>query len=114
MEFLPAKQSPSSPTVVTSHSPLKPGRRFLPVSNSRHCTLLEMALLGEELLQGFDEGIRIAQRLGDGLLFDSSWWKGNCKVLQRASVDVLLSTTDLALLEVTLPCIRIDETTEVL
>ena len=33
-----------------------------------HGALFEVALLGEELLQGLDEGIGIAQRLGDGFL----------------------------------------------
>ena len=42
-------------------SPLA-GEQFL------HGALFEVAFLGDELLQGFDQGIRIAQRLGDGFL----------------------------------------------
>src|SRR6185437_382216 len=35
---------------------------------SLHGALLDLALLGDELLQRFDQRIRIAQRLGDGFL----------------------------------------------
>jgi hypothetical protein len=34
-----------------------------------HGTLFEVAFFGDELLKGFDVGIRIAQRLGYGFLF---------------------------------------------
>ena len=37
--------------------------------------------LGDELLHGFDEGIRIAQRLGDGFLFGSGRREGNTQLL---------------------------------
>jgi hypothetical protein len=38
-----------------------------------HGTLFEVAFLGDELLQGFDVGIRIAQDLGDGFLLGNRW-----------------------------------------
>ena len=61
-----APTSPASPpTPRETRQALLAGEQFL------HGALLELALLGEELLQGFDEGIRIAQRLGDGFLFGS-------------------------------------------
>jgi hypothetical protein len=43
------------------------GEQFL------HGAVLDLALLGEKLLKGFDKGVRVAQRFGDGLLF---WWSG--------------------------------------
>ena len=52
----------------TSHSPLNPATH-LSGEELLHGPLLDGTLLGDELLQGFDEGIRIAQRLGDGFLF---------------------------------------------
>ena len=51
------------PTPTEARQALLAGEQFL------HGALFEVALLGDELLQGFDEGIRIAQRLGDGFLF---------------------------------------------
>ena len=51
------------PLPAEPRQPLLAGEQFL------HGALFELALLGDELLQGFDEGIRIAQRLGDGFLF---------------------------------------------
>src|SRR6185437_3734892 len=58
-------QPPHYPRLAKARDTLLAGEEFL------HGALLELALLGEELLQGFDEGIRIAQRLGDGLLLCS-------------------------------------------
>ena len=46
-----------------ARQPFLAGEQFL------HGALFDVALLGDELLQGFDERIRIAQRLGDGFLF---------------------------------------------
>jgi hypothetical protein len=43
------------------------GEQFL------HSALFELALLGDELLQGFVEGIHIAQRLGEGFLLSVCW-----------------------------------------
>ena len=42
---------------------------------------LMLAFLGDELLQGFDEGIRIAQRLGDGFLFGFGGREGKLECL---------------------------------
>jgi len=36
--------------------------------------LFDLVFFGDELLQGFNEGIRIAQGLGDGFLFGFSGW----------------------------------------
>ena len=47
------------------------GEQFL------HGTLFDLAFFGDELLQGFDEGIRIAQGLGDGFLFGFGRWEGD-------------------------------------
>ena len=52
-----------SPLPREARQALLAGEQFL------HGALFDVALLGEELLQGLDEGIRIAQRLGDGFLF---------------------------------------------
>jgi hypothetical protein len=43
------------PLITKARKALLAGEQFL------HGALFEVALLGEELLQGFDEGIRIAQ-----------------------------------------------------
>ena len=58
--------------------PLPAEARQTPLAGEQflHGALFELALLGEELLQGFDEGIRIAQRLGDGFLFGDRGWDG--------------------------------------
>src|SRR5438067_275470 len=39
-----------------------------------HGTLFELPLLGEELLQGLDERVHVAQHLGDGFLFGFCGW----------------------------------------
>ena len=69
------------PFSVEARQALLAGEQFL------HGALFEVALLGEELLQGFDEGIRIAQRLGDGFLFGfgGGGWKVEFEALDRRS-----------------------------
>ena len=63
--------------------PAEPRQALLAGEQFLHGALFELALLDEELLQGFDEGIRIAQRLGDGFLLGfgrrcaqpgAPWW----------------------------------------
>src|SRR5947209_6784418 len=45
-------------------------RQALPASEQfLHRALLEMTFFGDELLQGFDEGISVTQGVGDDLLF---------------------------------------------
>src|SRR3989304_3728844 len=61
------------PLPAEAREALLTGEQFL------HGALFELALLGEELLQGFDEGIRIAQRLGDGFLFGFGGREGDWK-----------------------------------
>ena len=71
-----------SPSRIDSHSSLKPWQAPLAGEQFLHGALFDVALLGEELLQGFDEGIRIAQRLGDGFLFGFGGWKGSWNRLE--------------------------------
>ena len=61
MKYL-AKSS-HSPLPAKSRQALLAGEQFL------HGAFFDLPLLAEELLQGFDEGIRVAQRLDDSLLF---------------------------------------------
>ena len=68
--------------VQSLHLPLPAKPRQTPLAGEQflHGALFDLALLGDELLQGFDEGIRIAQRLGDGLLFGFGRREGDCCV----------------------------------
>ena len=50
-----------------------------------HGALFEVVFLGNELLQGFDEGIRIGQHPGNGFLFDFGGRKS-----KRAGKDIVL------------------------
>ena len=61
--------------------PAEPRQALLAGEQFLHGALFELALLDEELLQGFDEGIRIAQRLGDGFLFGFGGGRGTVKKL---------------------------------
>ncbi len=45
------------------------GQALLAGQQGLHGALLDLALLGDELFQRFDQRIRIAQGLGDGVLF---------------------------------------------
>ena len=49
--------------------PTEPRQALFASEQFLHGALFDVAFFGDELLQGFDEGIRIAQRLGDGFLF---------------------------------------------
>src|SRR5947199_387742 len=49
---------------------------YISIEQFLQCALFDLALLGEELLQGFDEGVCIAQRLGDGFLLGFGGRKG--------------------------------------
>ena len=53
----------------TCHFPLKLRQALLAGKQFLHGAFLDLALFGKKLLQGFDEGIRVAQCLGDGFLF---------------------------------------------
>ena len=72
-------------------------RRVLAGEQFLHRALFEVALLGEELLQGFDEGIRIAQRLGDGFLLGFGGRERRnirsnlrCKLQRHSSVSIAI------------------------
>jgi hypothetical protein len=52
----------------------EPWQSPLPSEKFLNGALFEVALLGEELLEGFDEAIRIAQRLDDSYLLDFAYW----------------------------------------
>ena len=64
---------------------LEPRQALLAGEQFLHGALFEVAFLGDELLQGFDEGIRIAQRLGDGFLF-GWWWERNGNAMSSAEI----------------------------
>jgi hypothetical protein len=53
--------------------------------------LFDLALLGEELLERLDKGIRIVQRLGDSFLFRFSGWESDYRPSrarnQRLTID---------------------------
>jgi hypothetical protein len=51
-----------------------------------HGALLEVAFLGDELLKGFDEGVRIAQGLGNGRLFGFYAWQWNLEAPDQIRV----------------------------
>ena len=75
-------QTPPSLTLPSSqplHLPLpaEPRQALLAGEQFLHGALFDVAFFGDELLQGFDEGIRIAQRLGDGFLFGFGGREGN-------------------------------------
>jgi hypothetical protein len=55
--------------------------------------LFDLAFFGDELLQGFDEGIRIAQGLGDGFLFDFGGGEGDWQRSKFLSIDSRLPAT---------------------
>ena len=57
-------------------SPLT-GQQFL------HGALFDVAFLGDELLKGFQERVRITQCLGNGFLFGSSGRQGKTDLLNR-------------------------------
>ena len=65
----PSSESSTIPVADRLPLPAEPRQALLAGEQFLHGALFDLALLGEELLQGFDEGIRIAQRLGDGFLF---------------------------------------------
>ena len=65
---------------------LEPRQALLAGEQFLHGALFELAFFGEELLQGFDEGIRIAQRLGDGFLFGFGGREGDFTCL-RVAID---------------------------
>ena len=64
--ILPLPAEPRQPPLT--------GQQFL------HGALFDLAFFGDELFQGFDEGIRIAQGLGDGFLFGFGGGEGNLNV----------------------------------
>src|SRR5688500_4064074 len=53
-----------------------------------HRALFDEALLGNELLQGFYESIRISQRLGDGLLLGPGGRNGTWDLHESALVEL--------------------------
>ena len=55
--FALSKRLPTVPQIASpATSPVKPGRRFLAGQQFLHGAFFDLALLGEKLLQGFDEG----------------------------------------------------------
>jgi hypothetical protein len=67
--------------------------------------LLDLALLGDELFQRFDQRIRIAQGFGDGFLFGFRWWKRNLVATQNAQIGVRYTRLDCAFKDLLLPCL---------
>ena len=56
--------------------------------------MFDLALLGEKLFQGFDEGFRVTQRLGDGFLFGFGGRGGNWVGLEFLAVYIGLPNCD--------------------
>ena len=69
IDFLASALLATSPKSGFIPFPTKPRQALLAGEQFLHGALFDVALFGEELLQRFDEGIRIAQRLGDRFLF---------------------------------------------
>jgi len=69
-------------TNLVLHPPILWPEQFL------HGALFDVAFLGDELLQGFDEGIRIAQRLGDRFLLVFGRREDDWKLELRSNPDV--------------------------
>ena len=65
------------PLIAEARQALLAGEQFL------RRALFDLALLGDELLNGFDEGIRIGEGLGDGFLFGFGGWEGNANLLEN-------------------------------
>lgn len=74
LKFSNLPQPPDLPLPAEPWQALFAGEEFL------HGALFEVAFFCEELLQGVDEGIRIAQRLGDGFLFGFGGWEGDLQI----------------------------------
>ena len=54
-----------------------------------HRALFELPFLGDKLFHGFDNGIRIAQRLGDGFLFSLVGGIATTRVSKVTDIEVL-------------------------
>ena len=71
------RKMPKIPELTTSPFPLKPRQAAFAGEQFLHRALFDLALFDEELLQGFNEGIRITQRPGNGFLFRYGGWECN-------------------------------------
>ena len=80
MKYCHTPQSLHFPLPAKSRQALLTGEQFL------HGALFDLALLGEELFQGSDESIRVAQRLGDGFLFCERGREGYLEITNELRV----------------------------
>ena len=73
------------------------GEQFL------HGALFDLAFFGDELLQGFDEGIRIGERLGDGFLFGFGGGEGDYDLMKVVAINAGHTTLAAVRMEVNCP-----------
>src|SRR5262249_29786818 len=65
----------------------KPRQTLLADEQFLHGSLSDLVFFGYKLLQGFDEGIRITQGLGDSFLFGFGRRESDDRLVQIVSID---------------------------
>ena len=95
--------------VERDHFPLEARKPLLAGQQFLHRALFEIAFFGEELLQGLDEGVCVAQRFGYGFLFGFGGRESNLEISQFCAVILgipLRTETNSAYLEKRFPKVR--------
>lgn len=87
-------ERPKNPLPTKPRQPPLAGKQFL------HGALFDLALFGDEFIQGFNEGIGVAQGFGDGLLFSLRGRERDHNFMQIVSIDSRNTTFPAVLMEV--------------